>query len=294
MIECKNLQKSYGHKRVLTNVHLTIEEPKIVALVGRNGAGKTTLLKLLAGQLKPSGGELAIANERPFNNLKVAKNTILIHERMQFPSSFTLLEILNGAAHFYPNWQQKLAEKLIHYAELNIYGYYDQLSKGQAATFRLIYGLCARCAYTYLDEPMNGMDDGIRADFYRAILKEYIAAPRLIIISTHYVNEIRHLAEDVVILHDGQIDMHTTLEELALFALKLVGPKAAVLEAVGSATVLFKVEEQSFYEVYVVAAELDERNLQSMQVSMQPVEAHVAIRLLTTNRQGGIDDVFRA
>lgn len=294
MIQCMNVKKSYGAKRVLTNVNFSIEEHKIVALVGRNGAGKTTLLKMLAGHLKPTKGQLLIEQLAPFNNLTVALNTVFIHEGMMFPTNFTLKQILQAAGSFYPSYEQELAMKLAQYAQIDLRSFYDKLSKGQAATFRLIYGLCARCAYTYLDEPMNGMDDSIRADFYRAILKEYIAMPRTMIVSTHYLNEMRSLAEDVLILHNGQIELHTTADELSQFALKITGPKEAVVAAIGEATVLQVSEETGFYEAYVLATELDEQKLQSLQLSVQPVEAHVTARLLTAGRQGGIDDVYRA
>lgn len=267
MIQCMNVQKSYGAKRVLTNINFSIEEPKIVALIGRNGVGKSTLLRLLTGRIELNGGELKVAEQQPYNNLVIATNTMLIEESMLFPSSLTLLETLKAAKPFYPNWQQGLAEKLASYAQLDLNAFYHNLSKGQAATFRLIYGLCTRCAYTYLDEPMNGLDEGIRADFYRLILKEYIAAPRMLIISTHYLNEVRHLAEDILILHEGQIEMHTTVDELALFALKITGPKAAVLAAIERATVLHLSEETGFYEAYVVAEGLDEKQLQALPIT---------------------------
>ena len=61
---------------------------------------------------------------------------------------------------------------------------------------------------------MSGMDESIRNDFYRVILKEFIAAPRMLMISTHYLNEIRQLVEDVLIVHEGQIRMHATIDEL--------------------------------------------------------------------------------
>ncbi len=81
-------------------------------------------------------------------------------------------------ADFYPNWQGELAYRLLDYVGLPLTSKHQQLSKGQMATFNLIYGLVSRCALTILDEPMNGMDEAIRTDFYRAILKEYIAFPR--------------------------------------------------------------------------------------------------------------------
>lgn len=290
MIQCNNVKKTFRKKQVLANVSLSITAPKIVALVGRNGAGKSTLLKLLAGRLNVTAGEILIAGKNPFNQLSIATNTMFMNDSVAFPINLTLQEILEAAQPFYPNWQQQLAEKLLAYVELNPNDYYKRLSKGQAAAFRLIYSVCARCKYTYLDEPMNGLDESVRADLYRYILKDFIAYPRLMIISTHYLNEIRHLAEEVVVLHDGEIIMHMTIDELSQYALKVTGPKEAVYRAIGEAPIIKCAEKFNLFEAYIVATNIDQSQLAN--ITVQQVAPNEVITVLTSNHQGGIDDVY--
>jgi len=293
MIQCTNVGKSYQGKQILSNLTLSIEEPKIIGLVGHNGAGKSTLLRLLAGRLKPNEGKSLVAKQNTFHNLTLATNSVFVEESMSFPSHITLKENLRWAKRFYPNWQSELAKSLCEYAQIDLNSYYNLLSKGQAATFRLIFGLCARCMYTYLDEPMNGMDEGIRSDFYRVILKEFIEQPRFIIISTHYLNEIRHLVEEVILLHDGRILKYTTMDDLAVYAVQVNGQKSIVEEAISGATVLKIGENNGFYEAYVVKSEFDFNRAEALDLQARPVEANVVIQLLTSNRQGGIDDVYK-
>jgi ABC-2 type transport system ATP-binding protein len=293
MISCRDVQRKFRDKEVLKAINFQIEDPKIVALVGHNGAGKSTLMRLLAGRLKPNAGQILIENVAPFQHLGVAMNTVLIEEDMSFSDSLTLKEHFKWAKSFYPNWQQGIAESLCEYANLDMNAFYDNLSKGQAATFRLIYGLCSRSPYTYLDEPMNGMDEGIRNDFYRVILKEYIAAPRMMIISTHYLNEIRQLVEDVLIVHEGQIRMHATIDELDAYALYIQGASQEVEPVLEGAEVLFKGEDRGFMEAVVVAEQFDVQNAHLHGLQVRNLEAHVTSRYLTSYRQGGIDDVYK-
>lgn len=293
MIVCNDLQRKFEDKEVLKAINVHIKEPKIVALIGHNGVGKSTLMRLLAGRLKPTAGEVLIDNTAPFQHLGVALNTILVEEDMSFPEGLKLKEHFKWAKSFYPNWNQEIAINLCEYAQLNMNAYYDKLSKGQAATFRLIYGLCTRCHYTYLDEPMNGMDESIRNDFYRVILKEFIAAPRVMMISTHYLNEIRHLVEDVIIIHDGEVRMHATIDELEAYGLYIQGTSQEVEQVLEEAQVLFKGEERGFIEAVVVAEGFDVQKAQQQGLQVRNAEAHVICRYITSYRQGGIDGVYK-
>ena len=291
MIFCKQLQRSYGRKEVLQNITFTIEEPKIIGLIGRNGTGKSTLLKILAGHLKPSTGEVTLFEQTPFNNLTVAANTIFIEESMSFPAALTLKEILQSAPRFYQDFATDLAMDLLTYAGIHEKNTHHNLSKGQKSTFNLIYGLATRCAITLLDEPMNGMDETIRTDMYRAILKEYIAYPRLIIISSHHLNEIEHLLEELILIDDGAVKLHAPLEDMQAMALRLTGQKEQIVTFISQANVLLEKDTPPLYEVVVEAGQV--QLVGNSSITVQPVSASEVCTLLTNKRRGGIDDVFK-
>jgi ABC-2 type transport system ATP-binding protein len=293
MIHVNNLQKKFKQKEVLQAVSFSIDEPKIIALVGHNGAGKSTLLKLLAGRLQKDDGEVFVNELNPFQQLSVAKQTVLIEDKMPFDGGLTILEHFKWAGKFYPNWQQELAEKLCEYAGIAIKNKYMVLSKGQAATFRLIYGLCTRSPYTYLDEPMNGMDDAIRSDFYRVILKEYIEAPRTIIFSTHYLHEIKQLVEDVMILHDGNIKLYASIDELEQYAVVVKGETTLAKTQLHQAEILYENEHEGYYEAVVKTTSIHVADLKANGLHVSNAEAHVVARHLTTFRKGGLDHVYK-
>jgi len=128
--------------------------------------------------LRPTAGQVRVFGLDPFNSLKVSANLIFVDESMAFPP-FSLREILDEASKFYANWDKPLADGLFEYFALNPKQRHPNLSKGMKSTFNAIVGIAAHCPLTILDEPTSGMDSAVRRDFYRALLKDYIACPPL-------------------------------------------------------------------------------------------------------------------
>lgn len=292
-IVCNQVEKRFRNKKALNKLSCSIEGGKIIGLIGRNGAGKSTWLKLLAGHLKPTDGEIHIFGEKPFNNLKIASNLILIEDTMTFSPFLNLGELFEMAGDFYPDWQGDLAARLLDYANIPLNSFHHNLSKGQASTFNLIYGLAARCAITLLDEPMNGMDEGIRTDMYRAILKEYIAYPRTILISSHHLPEVEHLLEEIMLIDNGEVVLHLPLEDVKEMLVHLKGEVNEIKEVTDYRDVLFEKQDAFYYEVIIERNKLNKSYLNQTNVQMQSVSASEVCKLLTNKSKGGIDDVFK-
>lgn len=289
MITCEQLQKRYGKKEILSDVSFQIEEPKIIGLIGRNGVGKSTLLKLLAGHVKASKGNIEVVGKKPFQNLTVAANTLFIEDAMTFPAVFTLKEILESAKKFYVNFATDLAFELLKFSNISEKNHHTQLSKGQKATFNLIYGIASRSAITLLDEPMNGMDETIRDDMYRVILKDFLAYPRVIIISSHYLNEMEHLIEEILLLHKGKVALFAPVEEVQELAVKLVGQKGNVEPTLTKYEVLATYENGPIFEAIVRKNDLPLPD----HVRMQSLSASDVCKVLTATEGGTIDDIYR-
>lgn len=230
VIECKGLTKSFGNALALNGLTLKIEDNKITGLIGRNGAGKTTLLKIIAGYMKKTSGEMNVFSENPFNNLMVSANTIFIHNQMNLPTALNLKEILAEAGRFYEKWDAELADRLFEYFSFHPLQHYDGLSMGMKSTFGMILGLASRCPLTIFDEPTTGMDASVRNDFYRALLKDYISHPRTIILSSHHLNEIEDLLEDILLMKDGKVMLHMPISDFNEWALGIQGERKAVEE----------------------------------------------------------------
>lgn len=296
IIECTQVQKKYRRKEALKNITLYLNEDKIIGLIGRNGSGKTTLLKLLAGIIKPTSGVLKVFGETPFNNLFVSANSIYIHDQMLFPRSFTLQDNLDTAADFYSHWDSDLANRLMTYFNLNPDSYHSDLSKGMKATFNFIFGLSTHCQLTLLDEPINGMDEVVRKDVYRALLKDYIANPRTIIISSHFLKEMEHLLEDILLIDDGKVLFHKSLEEMQSYALALEGPTAAIQKWTAGQNILDEFQIAPGYTKVILRAvdcTFDDRALQQEDITISSVGTSEVYKFMSdTKKDVRIDEIF--
>lgn len=274
----------------LDGITFQLEDHKITGLIGRNGAGKTTLLKILAGFIRESSGDVKVLSNNPFNNLHVSANSILVDDQMSFPDSLTLADILEAAPSFYKKWDADLAKNLFQYFGLDPKQQHSKLSKGTRATFNMIFGLATRCELTMFDEPTNGMDEAVRSDFYRALLKEYIAYPRSILISSHHLAEIEHLLEDILLIHKGKVVFHKSLEEVKEYAVALQGSSDLVEKSTSQKEILHTKQLDS-QRVYIVIKMKDYHLVEG--ITAQPVSASDVCMYVTSETKGGIDDVFK-
>lgn len=292
VIECHQLTKAYGSFKALDDLSLTIEEKKITGLIGRNGAGKTTLLKILAGYWRETSGDVKVFSERPYNNLFVSANTILIDDQMKFPDTLPLLNILEEAGRFYENWDMAFAKRLFHYFDFHERQVHNSLSKGKKSTFNVILGLAARCALTLFDEPTTGMDAAVRKDFYRALLKDYLAHPRSIIMSSHHLDEIEELLEDIVLVKDGKTYLHLSIDELKEYAIGLTGRPEIVEQWIYDKEVLYSNQINQTTSYVVVKNNIPIEKAERLGIEVSSVSPSDVCVYLTNKTKGGIDDVF--
>jgi ABC-2 type transport system ATP-binding protein len=292
VIECTGLTKTYLGKDVLHNLTFSIEENTITGLIGRNGAGKTTLLKILAGFIQETTGKVRVFDEGPFNSLIVSNNSIFVDDQMSFPPALQLQDILEVAGTFYPNWDMKLAKGLAKYFDFNLKSYHNRLSKGKTSTFNSIIGLAARCPLTILDEPTTGMDEAVRKDFYRALLKDYLAHPRTIIISSHHLNEIEDLLEDVLLIKGGKKHLHLPISELKEWAIGVKGPTEKVLEVTKGEELIYENRIGVGTMYAVVKNNFSTLTMEKEGLELTPVRTSDLCVYLTNDSKGGIDDVF--
>src|SRR5699024_10616305 len=218
VVEINNLSKVYQRNKALDKLSLTIKTNTITGVIGRNGAGKTTLLKLIAGYLKESTGEINVFSKRPFNNLIVSSQSVFIDDNMYFPESLTLEELLIEGERFYENWDKAFAKALFDYFSFDPRAIHDHLSKGRESTFNMIFGLSTRDALIIFDESATGMIVSVHNHFYRVLLNDYLAYPRIILLSSHHLDEIEHLLANVLLIDQGRHLLHLPIDDLKEYA----------------------------------------------------------------------------
>ncbi len=213
-IEVSKLKKVYGKKEALKDINLHLSGNKIIGLLGKNGAGKTTFMRILAGHFRQSKGDIQINEQPVFNNYEQTKDICFIMESNNFYEKFSVQEILTISSKFYPNWDESYANKLLDIFQLNAKQKIKTLSKGMYSALGIIIGLSSNAPITIFDEPYIGLDASNRSTFYDLLLQSYQQNPRLIILSTHLIDEVSKLFEEVIIFHEGSVMLHELSEEL--------------------------------------------------------------------------------
>lgn len=237
-IKTTNLSKLYRKEVALDQLSLTLSGNKIIGLLGKNGAGKTTLMRLLAGHFTKTSGEIEINQQSPFNNYTLMKDICLVMESNNFHEKFTVQDILNISAKFYPKWDKTYAEELRHIFRLKPKQKVKALSKGMHSALGIIVGLASNAPITIFDEPYIGLDASFRSTFYDLLLESFEENPRLIILSTHLIDEVSKLFEEVVIIQEGKLLLHEPVDELSNKHILLSGNKDKVDQVVANRNII--------------------------------------------------------
>ena len=296
VISLKQVSKKFSRVPALTDMTFAIQENVITGVVGRNGAGKTTLLKLIAGFQKVTKGELRVFDENPNDSLLVSANSIYIDDAMSYPDSMKLNELLHEFKRFYVNWDEDLAKRLLDYFGISLTTRHRFLSKGKRSTFNAVVGIAARCPLTIFDEPTTGIDTAARNDFYRALLKDYIAFPRTVLLSSHYIDEMQDVLEDLLVIHQKRVRYHGSISALQEAHLAIRGTEAQLKTGTSGKVIVAKMKH-GLQEEWIAEndfSEQEQRDLAQLGVTSTTVSLNDAYLALTEQPRGGIDDVFDA
>ncbi|MET0416788.1 MAG: ABC transporter ATP-binding protein [Actinoplanes sp.] len=228
MIELRNVTVRYGGTVAVDDVTLALPAGKIYGLLGRNGSGKTSLLSALASYRKPASGTVLIDGVEAFENPSVARRTCFIRDTLDLYESDRISSAFRLAERLRATWDGEYAGKLLDLFGLNPRKRVSALSRGQKSALGVVLGLAARAPLTILDESYLGMDAVARTLFYREVLADYLAHPRTIILSTHLIDEVADLFEQVVILDRGRLLLHAETETLRGRGATVTGPAGAV------------------------------------------------------------------
>ena len=208
-LHCENIVKTYGGKDVLHDVTLDLKPGKIYGLIGRNGAGKTTLLSILSAQNPATRGTVTLDGEPVWEHRKSLSKICFSRELNANAESgiaaMKAKEYLRIASTYYEDWDKALEERLVKLFDLNLKKKFGKMNKGMLSMITIIVALCSKAPYTFLDEPVAGLDVVAREQFYKLLLEEYSSSGRTFVVSTHIIEEAADVLEEVVILHEGKI-----------------------------------------------------------------------------------------
>ena len=238
-IDIANVSLSYGETRALIDMSATIDGPSITGLLGRNGSGKSSLLAVMAAFRAADSGQVTYDGQPVWENPAVTSQIALIREGGDvYDEDEKLDEIFRYAEWLRPNWNAELAKRLVDAFRLPPKTKLCDMSRGQRSAVGVILGLAAQAPVTIFDETYLGMDAPSRVQFYDLLLQEYIEQPRTFILSTHLIEEVSRILEQVIIIHEGRTLLQTATDDLLGQGTAVTGPVDKVDAFVHGLTVI--------------------------------------------------------
>ncbi|AIW84534.1 ABC transporter family protein [Bacillus mycoides] len=222
MIKLSNVTKYYGENEGLRNFSVTLDSPGIYCLLGKNGAGKTTFLKLIAGHHNASTGNVTV-NGNPVDMLHMPEQVHFVasdaeHFNMRIKDLFKTANELNS------QFDIEFAMGIVRKFKLNLSKKYEQASFGMKVMVNTILGMASNKDVIILDEPVLGFDAITRKNFYDLLQECNEQKPKIIIVSTHLIDEISRVAGKLLIIDKGELKLYADTNDIDEMAYSVTGP----------------------------------------------------------------------
>ncbi|AEC01793.1 ATP-binding cassette domain-containing protein [Parasphaerochaeta coccoides] len=229
MIEFQNVTKLYGETVGLDDFSLSVSEPGVYCLLGRNGAGKTTLMKLLAGHIEATSGSVCVFGREV--SLLHSPDSVHYMESGAAQFNVRLETLFKYARSVNPGFDAPFALRMAKRFKLDLRKRYKQLSFGMKTMANTLISVSSGKDILLLDEPVLGFDPIMRRTFYDLLQESCAEKPRVVIVSTHIIDEIAKIAERLIIIDEGRLVLFCGMSEIGERAYLVVGPAELVTAA---------------------------------------------------------------
>ncbi len=210
----QNLSKYYGKFKALDEVNLLLPEGKIIGLLGKNGAGKSTLMRCMLGFLHHEGQVYLDAKPVTHRSHHVFGKVGFIPDVSGLDDRLTVRQTIEYIKGVNPNWNNDIASKLLSISNLPSDKKVGKLSKGMKTKLYLLITISLNVKFLLLDEPTLGLDIAFRKEFFNIILGEFFDETKTILISTHQVEEVEDILQEIIIIDSGRVMLHEDIEAL--------------------------------------------------------------------------------
>lgn len=211
MLQCNRVTKKYMKMTAVDNISIDFIPGKIYALLGSNGSGKTTLMKMVAGLVKPTSGSITLSGI-PIG-VETKKHIAYMPTESYFYSYMSCADIGKYYADFFEDFSIEQYNNYLNEMHLTPDMKASKMSSGMMAKLKLAVTLSRDASLIMLDEPLNGVDIVAREQVINTIISK--ASPdRIIIMSSHLVDELEAIIDNAVFIKDGVIVSHGDAESL--------------------------------------------------------------------------------
>ena len=224
VIESHVLGKSYGSTRALQDCTLAIPDRHVVALVGPNGAGKTTLLNLTVGLVLPTTGEVTVLGGRRAGSLAALDEIAFVAQDAPLYKNLSAADLLHETRNLNRRFDQDYAEHRLGELGIPLRQKAGQMSGGQQAQLALTLALARRPQLLLLDEPMAMLDPVARHEFMATVMTAAAEDGVSVVLSSHVLTELERVADYLVLVSHGNIQVAGEVEDLLATHGLLTGP----------------------------------------------------------------------
>ena len=209
IIKVQGLHKNIKGKAILTDISFEVAEGECVALIGPNGAGKTTLLDCLLGDKLVTSGQVSIQG-LPVTSSKLDYTRSYLPQENVIVQKLKIKELIAFFQSIYSNpLSNQEIDQLLQFGKQQKEQLAEKLSGGQKRLFSFVLTLIGRPKLVFLDEPTAAMDTSTRQRFWE-IVQELKAKGVTILYSSHYIEEVEHTADRILVLNKGELIRDTT------------------------------------------------------------------------------------
>ena len=209
MIKVESLNKNIKDKGILKDISFEVAEGECVALIGPNGAGKTTLLDCLLGDKLVTSGQVSI-QDLPVTSSKLDYTRSYLPQENVIVQKLKVKELIAFFQRIYPNHlSNQEIDQLLQFGKQQKEQFAEKLSGGQKRLFSFVLTLIGRPKIVFLDEPTASMDTSTRQRFWE-IIRDLKAQGVTIFYSSHYIEEVEHTADRILVLNKGELIRDTT------------------------------------------------------------------------------------
>ena len=214
-IEMKNLTKSYGKSRGITDVNLSVEEGEVFGFIGPNGAGKSTSIRTLLGLIYPTSGSAAIFGKSCIEHPEVRRELGYLPSEVFYYDNMRVIDLLKYSASFYKKDCTRRINELAEVMNLDLKKKIDDLSFGNKKKVGIVQGLLHEPKLIILDEPTSGLDPLMQQKFFELIAEENKKGAT-VFFSSHILSEVQRMCSRVAFIKEGRIiklEKMSTLQE---------------------------------------------------------------------------------
>ncbi|PLR68608.1 ABC transporter ATP-binding protein [Bacillus sp. UMB0893] len=212
VIEIKNLTKTYGKARGISDISFTVEQGEIFGFIGPNGAGKSTTIRTLLSLIYPTSGSAAIFGKDCIQSAPEIKKEIgYLPSEVFYYENMKVKDLLKYSASFYKKDCNKRIRELAEIMDLDLNKKIDDLSLGNKKKVGIVQGLLHEPKLIILDEPTSGLDPLMQQKFFE-LLEEENKKGATILFSSHILSEVQRLCNRVAIIKEGKI---VTVEKIS-------------------------------------------------------------------------------